>query len=177
MLKKILIFVLVLIALPFVIAIFTKKDYGVEKEIIINKPNQEVFDYLKFLKNQDNFSTWSMMDPNMKKSHKGIDGTVGFISAWESEKDEVGKGEQEIKKIENGKRVDIELRFLAPFEETSNAYYTTQAISDSTTKVKWGFSSRMDYPSNLLLLAMDMEGMIGKDFETGLSNLKKILEK
>ena len=105
MLKKILIFVLVLIALPFVIAIFTKKDYGVEKEIIINKPNQEVFDYLKFLKNQDNFSTWSMMDPNMKKSHKGIDGTVGFISAWESEKMRVEKENKKLKKLKMEKEL------------------------------------------------------------------------
>ena len=51
------------------------------------------------------------MDPDMKKTYRGTDGTVGFVSAWDSEKDDVGKGEQEIIKITDGERIDYELRF------------------------------------------------------------------
>jgi hypothetical protein len=112
----------------------------------------------------------------MKKSYKGTDGTVGFISRWESNKKEVGWGEQEIKKITEGERIDFELRFIKPFEATEPAYMTTEAVNENQTKVVWGFSGHMNYPMNLMLLFMDMEEMIGGDLETGLNDLKTILE-
>lgn len=174
--KKILIALVIIIAIPLIIALFTNKDYAVEKEVVINKPKQEVFNYIKLLKNQDNYSVWATMDPNMEKSYKGIDGTIGFISAWDSKNNEVGKGEQEIMKITDGERVDFQLRFEIPFEATDNAYMTTDSISENQTKVKWGFTGKMDYPMNFMLLFMDMEDMIGKDLENGLSNLKKVFE-
>jgi hypothetical protein len=68
------------------------------RESSINKPKQEVFNYLRLLKNQDNFSHWASMDPAMQKNWRGVDGTVGFVSSWKSDKKEVGSGEQEIKK-------------------------------------------------------------------------------
>ncbi|MES2139918.1 MAG: SRPBCC family protein [Bacteroidota bacterium] len=176
-LKKILIAVLIIVAIPLIVAIFTKKDYAVEREVVINKPKQEVFDYIKFLKNQDNFSVWATRDPNMKKEYKGTDGTVGFISSWDSQMKDVGKGEQEIMKINDGERLDFELRFKVPFEATDKAYMSTEAMAENQTKVKWGFDGKMNYPMNFMLLFMDMEKMLGKDLETGLSNLKKVLEK
>ena len=57
-----------------------------------------------------------MLDPQAKKTFTGIDGTVGFIMAWDSKNKEAGKGEQEIKKIAEGQRVDFEIRFEKPFE-------------------------------------------------------------
>tara|TARA_R100000935_G_C2797148_1_gene148707 strand:- start:315 stop:848 length:534 start_codon:yes stop_codon:yes gene_type:complete len=176
MFKKILIILLVLIAIPLVVALFLPKDYSVEREIIINKPKQEVFEYVKYLKNQDNYSKWASMDPNMKKTYKGTDGTVGFVSAWESENDDVGSGEQEILKIEEGERIDFELRFIEPFESTSPAFMTTESVAENQTKVTWGFSGHMNYPMNLMMLFMDFEKMIGDDLESGLSNLKSELE-
>lgn len=165
-----------IILLFLVVAAFVKKDYAVQREIVINQPKQEVFDYIKMLKNQNNYSVWSKMDPDMKKSYRGTDGTVGFVSAWDSKKEDVGKGEQEIKKISEGKRLDFELRFIKPFEATEQSYMTTESVNESSTKVKWGFDGHMAYPMNIMLLFMDMEAMIGKDLENGLKNLKKELE-
>lgn len=175
--KKILIVIGILIAIPLFIAIFTKKDYAVEREISINKPKQEVFDYVKQLRNQDNFSVWARIDPNMKKEYRGTDGTVGFVSAWDSENDEVGKGEQEIRNIVQGEKIDFELRFIKPFEGVANANMQTVAASANETKVKWGLSSKMSYPMNFMLLFMDMDKMLGEQLETGLVNLKEIMEK
>ncbi len=118
-----------------------------------------------------------MMDPNMKKTFTGTDGTVGFISAWDSDNNEVGKGEQEITKIIEGERVDMQLRFKVPFEAEDYAYMSTEANADSTTKVKWGFKGAFPYPMNLMGLFMDMEKEVGGDLATGLSNLKTLLEK
>ncbi len=175
-LKTILIAVGILIAIPLIISLFLKKDYQVEREITINKPKEEVFNYVKFLKNQDAYSKWAAMDPDIKKTYRGVDGTVGFVSAWESDNKEVGKGEQEIKKIIEGERIDFELRFFDPFESVAPAYMTTERLSENQTKVKWVFSGHMNYPMNMMMLFMDFEKIIGGDLDTGLKNLKSVLE-
>jgi uncharacterized protein YndB with AHSA1/START domain len=177
LLKYFLLTLGIIIVIPLILALFVKKTYEVEREVIINRPKEEVFDYLKYLKNQDEFSKWASMDPSMKKSYKGTDASPGFISAWESDNPQVGKGEQEIIQIKEGERIDYELRFQEPFESRSNAYIITTADSPERTSVKWGFTGKMDYPMNLMLLFMDFEKMIGNDFETGLNQLKSILEK
>ena len=97
-LKRLFIGILVLIALVLIVALFVKKEYTIEHEVTIAKPKQEVFDYIKLLKNQANYSVWVKKDPNAKMEYKGTDGTVGFVSSWDGNSD-VGKGEQEIKKI------------------------------------------------------------------------------
>ena len=116
------------------------------------------------------------MDPNMKKDFRGTDGTVGFVSAWDSESDEVGKGEQEIIAIVEGERIDYELRFLRPFESTDQAYIITESAGMNQTTVKWGINGKMTYPMNVMLLFMDMEEMLGADLSEGLNNLKVKLE-
>jgi hypothetical protein len=176
-LKKILFGILLIIALLLVIALFVKKEMSAEREIVINRPETAVFDYVKYLKNQNNYSKWGTMDPNMKQEYRGTDGTIGFVSAWDSKKDDVGKGEQEIIGIKQDDRIDYELRFIEPFASTAKAYMTTEAISANQTKVKWGFNGKMTYPMNIMRLFMDMDGMIGDDFQTGLNKLKTILEK
>lgn len=175
--KKIVIGLLILIALPLVAAVFIPKEYAVEREIVINRPREQVFEYVKFLKNQDNFSKWASMDPHMEKTYRGTDGTVGFVSAWASDSSDVGSGEQEITALNEGERIDYELRFKEPFESTSPAYMLTEAQGENQTSVKWGFQGRMDYPMNLMLVVMDFEEMIGNDLETGLQQLKTILER
>ena len=176
-LKKIFAVIAIIIAIPLVVALFVKKDYVVERVIIINKPKAEVFEYIKFLKNQDNYSKWNMMDPDMKKTYQGTDGTVGFISAWESKKENVGAGEQEIVNMIDGERIDTKLRFKVPFESQNDAYMITEDMSNNQTKVKWGFKGAFPYPFNLMGLFMDMEKAVGGDLEVGLQNLKNLLEK
>ncbi len=166
-----------LIALVLITGLFVNGNYAVEREVTINKPKRAVYDYVKYLKNQDNFSVWAQKDPEMKKSFSGEDGTVGFVSSWESKDKDVGKGEQKIIKMEEGNRIDYELHFIEPFESTDYAYMTTSAVNDSVTSVKWGFNGKMKYPMNLMMLFMDMEKMLAPDLQNGLNNLKAILEK
>ncbi|MGE0930321.1 SRPBCC family protein [Peijinzhouia sedimentorum] len=175
-LKIILIGLASIIALVLVAAIFVDGNYAVEREVTINRSKSEVFDYIKYLRNQDEFSKWASMDPNMKKDFRGTDGAVGFVSAWESESDDVGKGEQEIIAIVEGERIDYELRFLEPVESTSQAYMITESAGMNQTTVKWGINGKMTYPMNLMLLFMDMEEMLGADLSDGLNNLKVKLE-
>jgi hypothetical protein len=174
--KKILIGIVVLIALVLITALFVKKEFSAEKEVVVNRPKQDVFDYVKQLKNQNDYGVWAKKDPVMKKEYTGTDGTEGFVSAWEGNS-EVGKGEQKIIKIAEGQRVDFELHFIKPFESTSPAYMITEAVSPTQTKVKWGMSGKMVYPLNIMNLFFSSDKMIGNDFQTGLNNMKAILEK
>lgn len=175
--KRILIALAIIVAIPLIAALFINGDYKLEREVIIKKPKQVVFDYVKLIKNQNNFSVWNMKDPNSKMNYTGTDGTVGFISSWESQMREVGTGEQEILKIEEGSRIDVELRFTKPMTMKDNAYMVTEAIDSTQTKVKWGFFGTSPYPMNFTCLFMDMDKMIGPDLQKGLDNLKVILEK
>ncbi|TDO97134.1 SRPBCC family protein [Flavobacterium sp. 245] len=174
--KKILIALILIIAIVLIAAAIMPKDYAVEREITINKPVDSVFNYVRSLKNQNEFSVWANLDPKMKSTYTGTDGTVGSISAWESEVKEVGIGEQEITKITEGKRIDFALRFKEPMNDTAVGFMSTESISGNQTKVKWGISGVMPYPMNIMLPMMKMDQMIGNDLQKGLENLKNKLE-
>ena len=165
-----------IIALALITGLFVNGSYSVVREVTINKPKTEVFSYIKYLKNQNKFSVWAKIDPAMKTEFRGVDGTVGFVSAWDSKVKEAGKGEQKITKMEDGSRIDYELHFIEPFESTDYAYMITQSVSDNQTKVNWGFYGKMNYPMNLMMLFMNMDKTLGPDLEKGLNNLKTLLE-
>jgi uncharacterized protein YndB with AHSA1/START domain len=171
---KILIGTAIVLAILLLLALFTENEYRVEREVTINKPNQEVFDYVKHQKNQDHYNTWVMRDPHMRKEFSGTDGTPGFVYAWDGNED-AGKGEQEITGIQDGERIDLEIRFIKPFEGIANIHLTTEALAANRTKVKWGMQGLHPFPLNLMNLFMDT--MLGKDLEKSLANLKGILEK
>jgi len=166
-----------LIILLLVIAMFIKKEYTIEREISINQPVQQVFFYIKYLKNQDAYSVWNQLDPAMQRTYSGTDGTVGFTYAWDSTNKQAGKGEQQITSIKEGERIDMALHFIKPFEGRSVAWMSTTPAAGNQSKVQWGINGKMNYPMNIMLLFMNMENMIGKDLSGGLANLKKILEK
>ena len=176
MIKKIFFGLLGIIALLLIVALFMPKEYAVEREVTINKPVDSVFKYLKYLKNQNEFSVWANIDPNMKSTFTGTDGAVGAISAWESKVKEVGIGEQEITKINEGKRLDFELRFKEPMNDTAMGFMPTEMVSENQTKVKWGINGIIPYPINLMLPFMKMDQMIGNDLQKGLENLKAKME-
>ena len=172
--KKVFYAIFALIAIILIAAFIMPKDYAVEKEIVINKPKPEVFNFLKLLENQEKWSVWAKLDPAMKKEYKGNPGTVGSIYRWEGN-DKVGVGEQEIKKITEGERIDTELRFIKPIESTTDAYLITEGDS-AQTLVKWGFKGSMPIPMNIMIPFLGIEKSVGQDFENGLKNLKTLLE-
>ena len=178
-LQIILLAVTVLVAGLLIAGLFTKRAYSLERIVDIDIPRHEVFNFIKYLKNQDHYNKWVMMDPGMKKMFRGDDGASGFVYAWDGRK--AGAGEQEITNITEGKRIDMEVRFIRPFKGQANAYIETAAGSTAenlhnSTKVKWVFGSQLNYPANIMLLFMNMDKTIGKDMETSLLNLKTILE-
>lgn len=169
-LKKILIILLIIIAIPLIVALFVPKQFANEGQVVINKPKQEVFNYIKYVKNQDNFGVWQLSDPNMTTTEEGEDGTVGFKYSWDSEK--LGKGAQVITNIVEGERIESDMYFYDFDDTPSQAYFVLEEQSPNQTLVKWGISGETPYPWNLMSLLHNMDN----DFNEGLANLKEILE-
>jgi hypothetical protein len=165
-----------LIVLVLLLAAVTRKDYNLERSIVVDKNLEDTYHFISSIETQDSWSKWANLDPNMKKQYIGTDRTVGFISKWDSDHKNVGSGEQEIKKLVPNEKVETEMRFLKPFKSVAHGYFTTTAVNENQTKVAWGFKARMPYPFNLMMVMMNMEKMLGNDFEEGLANMKKKIE-
>ncbi len=175
--KRVGMVLLLVLAIILVSGLFIEKEYTIAKEVTINKPNDSIFKYIKYLKNQDNYSVWNRKDPKSIKTYVGQDATVGFLSSWDSQDKNIGAGTQEITKIEENKRFDMDIRFKRPMESTSTAFMSTEKISENSTKVKWSFSGKFDYPVNAIMPLIGVEKMLGNDMQKSLDDLKVLLEK
>lgn len=167
--------ILGLVILIVFLATIAPKSYDVNRSITIDQPVAKVFNYLKYLKNQDEWSPWQKRDPNMKKEFVGADGEVGAISKWDGNK-EVGMGEQELKRIVENEVIESELRFLKPWKSQSDAYLKVNETDTGQTRVIWGFSGHNKFPMSIMMLFMNMDKAVGKDFEEGLESLKELME-
>ena len=136
---------LAVIALLLVVAVFVKKEYSVTRTVGIKKPVHLVFDYLKHLNNQKQYSIWTMRDPDAKNETKGVDGSIGFIASWDSKNSQVGKGEQEIIGLDENKKIDLRLHFYKPFNCAASANFVTTNLGDNNTAVAWTFNGSLPY--------------------------------
>jgi effector-binding domain-containing protein len=160
-----------LVALLLLSGLFVKKEYRVERSVVINAPANVVMEQVRSLKNMQQWSPWAEMDPEMKVTYSGTDGEVGSSTSWTGE--EVGSGKQEVTLI-TGNRVETHLTFIEPWESESDAYIQLDPESENRVKVSWGLTGSNPYPFNVMGLFMD--GMMGKDFERGLGKLKALCE-
>jgi hypothetical protein len=163
-----------IITLGLIIAFFMKREHYVNREIIINAPRQKVFDFLRFLENQEKFNKYAMTDPDRKKEFKGTDGTVGFIYSWSGNK-KAGVGEKEIMNIIEGKRIETEIRFIKPMTVTASVIMETETTSDNQTRVNMINSGKLKYPMNIFIPMAEKN--FPKDMDSSLLALKNILEK
>jgi uncharacterized protein YndB with AHSA1/START domain len=172
-----LIVVLIIILLPFVLALFAGDDFSIERSITIDHPVHGVFNYIRFLGNGEEYNKWMMADPSMKKEQRGADGSVGSVYAWDSTDKKVGQGEQEIIALSENKRIDYEIRFMRPFKGVSGSALETTPLSGDQTQVKWIFSGKKNYFMKVIHIALNLEKALGKDLAISLGSLKNRLEK
>jgi len=172
----ILLIILAIIAIPFILALFMRKEYRIVRETVIDQPTPTVFEFVKKLKNQERYNKWTMMDPNVRKEMKGTDGTVGFIATWDSDNKKVGTGQQEIVEIKEGERIRLALQFFKPFKGKANASMNVVPQGSNQTKLTWEFNSGMNYPMNIMIPLLNIEKLLGKDLDESLVLLKSILE-
>jgi effector-binding domain-containing protein/uncharacterized protein YndB with AHSA1/START domain len=173
-LKIILILALVLVAAIALLGLTGADTYRYERSTTIAAPPGAVWNQVSTFSAIDNWSPWNEMDPNMKKSTEGTDGTVGAIQRWEGN-DKVGKGEQRIDEIVPNSLVRTRLKFIEPWASECDALVELNADGEGT-KVTWAMAGENDFMGKLMGKFMDMEAMIGKDFDKGLAMLKEQAE-
>lgn len=166
--------VAILLVLILILAAFVSREYVIHRDVLIRAPREEVFDFVRYLRNQEQYSKWVMVDPDMARTFQGTDGMPGFVYAWEGD-EKAGKGEQEIMAIRENEGIDIEVRFERPFRGIAAVNMTTADASGGRTRVSWSMSGRNPYPLNALHLLF--RGALGKDMESSLENLRAILER
>ncbi len=169
----ILLILAAIIVLLLLLALFMKKDHYVNREIIINAPRQKVYDFLKYLENQEKFNKWAKAGEERIVTHKGIDGTIGYIFAWTGDKG-VGIGEKEITNLVEGERVETEIRFEKPMRVTASVIMETAHYGTDQTKVNLINKGILKYPLNLLIPMAEKN--FAKDMDVSLVTLKEVLE-
>lgn len=172
--KKIGIGAAALVVVLLIVIATRPSTYHVERSATISAPPETVFAQVADFKKWDAWSPWSKLDPNMKTTFDGTQGTVGATYAWTGN-DDVGEGKMTLTAVDPNKRVDIKLEFIKPFASTAqNGFKFEPAGKD--TKVTWFMDGTNDFMGKAMCLVMDMDQMIGKDFEKGLADMKKVAE-
>jgi hypothetical protein len=169
-LKYLLLTIGVIIVVVLIAAVFIPKQYKVVRSVAINAPQAVVMDQIKSLKKMNEWSPFTVQDPNIQISYSGNDGEVGSSTYWKSDK--VGEGSQTITKLTND-RVETRLDFKKPMESVSTAFLQT-ANEAGGVKATWGMEGRNPYPLNFMCLFMD--NILGAEYEKGLNMLKQKCE-
>ena len=175
MLKKIAIIVAVLIAALLLFAATRPDTFRVERSANMKASPDKVFAVLNDFKQWGTWSPWEKKDPAMKRTFGATTSGKGAHYAWEGNK-EVGKGSMEITDTTPPTRLMLRLDFMEPFEAHNNVEFALTPAGDVTT-VKWAIYGPMPYISKVISIFCSMDSMIGRDFEEGLANLKKVVEK
>jgi effector-binding domain-containing protein/uncharacterized protein YndB with AHSA1/START domain len=170
-LKIFLAIILLLVVSFFVLGWLAPKDYKVERNVNIKVPIEIVWENISNLESIDQWSPWNDLDTNMVKVFEGIYGNVGSKMLWEGNED-AGKGKMILINIVENEKVECDVIFEKPWKSESHTIYTI-IQKDSLINVKWTFIGRNEFPANVFSFFMNMDEMLGKDFEKGLKKLNE----
>lgn len=175
MLKKTAIAVVVLIAGILIFAATKPDTFRVQRAAGIKAPPEKVFALINDFKRWDAWSPWEKKDPAMKRTFGAATSGKGAVYAWEGNKD-VGQGRMEIAESVPPSMIRIKLDFAEPFEAHNLVEFTLEARGDATN-VTWSMQGDTPYFAKVIHVFINMDSMVGKDFEAGLASLKAIAEK
>ncbi len=166
---------LALLLVALVAYIFTRPpEFRVERSALIGAAPDKVFGILKDFRQFALWSPWQKLDPAMNTTFEGPPTGVGSSLAWSGNK-KAGAGRMEITRAETGVLVAMKLDFLKPFKSSNAAEYRLQA-EGSGTRISWVMVGPNQLATKIMGLFVSMDAMIGKDFEEGLANLKRVAE-
>ena len=174
MLKKILIGLGALFGVLLIVIALRPATFHLERSINVAAPTEAAFAQVNDFHAWSKWSPWEKLDPAMKRSYEGPPSGVGAKYAWVGNK-EVGEGRMTIQQSEPSSIV-VKLEFLKPFAATNTASFAFAPTSDGGSKVTWAMDGNLDFMGKAVHLFMDMEKMLGPDFEKGLSELKVAAE-
>ena len=174
MLKTIAVVVVVLIAGVLVYAATKPDVFRVQRTASIKAPPEKIAAVLSDFHGWQAWSPWEKMDPAMKRSYSGAEKGKGAAYAWEGN-GKVGQGHMEITDAAPS-RVALNLDFIKPFEAHNKVVFTLAPKGDAT-EVNWAMQGPVPYLAKIVHVFMDMDSVVGGQFEAGLANLKTITEK
>jgi uncharacterized protein YndB with AHSA1/START domain len=151
-------------------------SFRVERSVDIDAAPENVFAYLDDPRRQAEWSPWEKKDPAMKKTYSGAPKGVGAAYEWEGNR-KVGAGRLEIVEVAAPAKVVMDLSFLRPMRARHVAQYEVAPRGDGACTVSWSIRGAMPLPSKVMSVFMDMDRMIGREFESGLADLKRLAEK
>ena|SRR6266404_2736440 len=175
MLIKILIALAVIVLVFIAIVVTRPAEFRVVRSATIAAPAPAVFAQVNELRKWEAWSPWAKRDPAIRQTYDGTLAGTGAITAWAGNKD-VGEGRMTITESRPGEVIRIKLEFFKPFTATNTAEFTFKPVGNRTV-VTWSMSGQNNFIAKAVHLFMDMDKMVGKDFEAGLANLKAVTEK
>jgi uncharacterized protein YndB with AHSA1/START domain len=175
MLKKIAIGVAVVVAAVLGFAMTKPDSFRVQRTMKIKAPPEKIFPLINDFHSWASWSPWEKLDPAMRRTNSGAAMGQGAMYEWEGNA-KVGKGRMEITEVSPPTKVTVKLDFLKPIEGHNIAEFTLEPQGDSTS-VTWVMRGPTPFLSKVVQVFISMDSMIGKEFETGLGNLKSIAEK
>ena len=174
MLKKIVIVVVVMIATVLAYAATKPDTFHVQRATRMKAPPEKVFPLINDLHSHVSWSPWEKMDPAMKKTLSGASNGKGAVYEWPGNSP-VGTGRIEITDSVPSSKVTMRLDMFTPFEAHNVVEFTLDAAGDST-QVTWAMHGPQPYMMRVLSVFMDCDKMVGQNFETGLANMKALVE-
>ena len=175
MLKIIVIVIVVLVAALLGLAATKPDTFRVQRATSIKAPPAKVFALINDFHKWGEWSPWEKLDPDLKRTFSGADAGKGAVYAWEGN-NKVGAGRMEITEPTPPSKVLIKLDFIKPFEGHNIAEFTLEPQGDAT-QLTWAMYGPTPFVSKVMQVFVSMDSLIGKDFETGLANLKAAAEK
>lgn len=175
MLTTILIILVVLIAALLIYAAMKPDNFTVSRSASITAPPEAIFPLINDLKRWNVWSPYEKLDPDMKRTLSGADSGKGAAYAWEGN-GKAGAGRMEITKSVPSSLVALKLDFEKPFKANNTVDFTLVPAGNNTA-VTWAMHGRYPFITKLMGIFINMDRMVGKDFETGLANLKSAAEK
>ena len=173
---KIIVAVLAVAVVLVLILAATKPDsFRVERKITIKAPPEKVFIWLDDPKRASEWSPWEKKDPAKKKTYSGAAKGVGAVYEWDGNK-EIGAGRLSITEVVAAKKVVMDLEFFRPMQGRNVSEYVLTP-RDGGTEVTWSIAGPQPFLSKIICVFMNMDKMIGGEFEKGLADLKAIAEK
>ena len=175
MLKKIAIVIAVLIVGILGFAATKPDTFRVQRAAAIKAPPEKVFALINDFKRWDAWSPWEKKDPAMKRTWGAVTSGKDAKYAWDGNKD-VGQGSMEIAESVPPSKITLKLDFVRPFEAHNIVVFTLEP-KDGATDVVWAMEGPVPYFAKIIHVFINMDSMVGKDFEAGLANLKSVAEK
>jgi uncharacterized protein YndB with AHSA1/START domain len=163
------------IAAVLILAATKPGTLRVQRSTSIKAPAEMIFPLINDFHQWRSWSPYENKDPAMKRTYGGAEHGKGAVYAWEGDKN-VGSGRMEILEAAAPQKIAIKLDFFTPFEGHNTAEFTMLPQGDGT-HVTWVMHGPARFVTKLIQVFMNLDNMIGKDFEAGLANLKKITEK